>query len=313
MRKRMGRDKLLDWDDLRSFLAIARAGSLSGAARALGVRQSTMSRRLEALERANGARLFEKTPRGFVLTQTGEAILGRVEQIETEAIAVERTITGKDIRLEGVVRLTTVETLASEILPPILAGFHQRYPGIMVEVIADSRSLSLTRREADIALRFGRLPQSDLAVRKVGDLTSGVFASVDYLARAGQPNFSLGAPGHHCLLLPEEFMAMPEMAWFAGITAKATPSLRSNSRHGLLAACRAGMGLVLLERYLADPCPDLVLLTTPSLPPPREIWLAVHNDLRHTPRVRALTECLTTELRASAARLNPEQGGGFIR
>lgn len=297
---------MIDWDDLRSFLAIARGGTLSAAARTLGVRQSTMSRRLEALERTSGARLFEKTPKGFVLTQTGEAILGRVTQIEAEALAVERVITGTDIRLEGLVRLTAVETLASEILPPILAGFQRQYPGISIELIADSRSLSLTRREADIALRFARLTQSDLVVRKVAQFTSALYASTAYLDRFGVPDFTRGAPGHQILLLPDEYMAMPEMLWFGLLTAQATQALRSNDRHTLLAAARAGMGIVLLERYFADHAPELVRLSSPDTGPvAREIWLAVHTDMRHTPRVRALTEYLTAELRAQAPRLDP--------
>jgi DNA-binding transcriptional LysR family regulator len=297
---------MLDWDDLRSFLAIARAGSLSGAARALGVRQSTMGRRLDALEQRSGARLFERTPSGFHLTETGAAILGRVTQIEAEALAVERTITGRDIRLEGVVRLTAVETLAAEILPEVLAGFHRSYPGIGIELIADSRNLSLTRREADVALRFARLTQNDVAVRKLGDLAAGLYASSDYLQRAGMPDFAAGAPGHHTLLLPDEYMAMPEMRWFSDITAQATPALRCNARHALLQAARAGMGIVFLERFLADGVADLVRLPMPqTAPPPREVWLAVHNDIRHTPRVRALTDCLTTALRHLSPRLNP--------
>ena len=299
---------MLDWDDLRSFLAIARNASLSGAAREMGVRQSTMGRRLEALETRSGVRLFERTPSGFHLTDTGAAILDRVTRIEAETLAIERAITGRDIRLEGVVRLTAVETLAAEILPQVLAGFHEDYPGISVELIADSRNLSLTRREADIALRFARLTQSDVAMRKLGDLASGVYASADYLALRGVPDFAAGAPGHETLLLPEDAMAMPEMLWFSRLTARATPSLRSNSRHVLLQAARAGLGIALLERFLADPAPDLVRLPLPEPgPAEREVWLAVHNDIRHTPRVRALTDRLTTDLRQMTARLNPSR------
>src|SRR5437899_12484071 len=127
---------MLDWDDLRHFLAIARHGTLSAAARALGVRQSTMGRRLDAFEARVGAKLLQKTPRGYVLTATGEAILGNVERIENEALAVERIITGKDVRLEGTIRVTTVETLAVEVLTPIFHTFQETYPGIILELVA---------------------------------------------------------------------------------------------------------------------------------------------------------------------------------
>ncbi len=120
----------LDWDDLRTFLMIARHHTLSGAARALGVQQPTMGRRLEAMEQRAGAKLLLRTPSGFVLTEAGEAVLGNVERIELETLAVQRRIVGRDIRLEGTVRLTVVDTLASEVLTPILAAFRESHPGV---------------------------------------------------------------------------------------------------------------------------------------------------------------------------------------
>ena len=298
---------MLDWDELRSFLAIARQGTLSGAARALKVQQSTMGRRLEALETRAGARLFQKTPGGFVLTAAGEAVLAHVERMDVEALAVERAITGQDVRLEGIVRLTTVETLAVELLMPVFAAFRERYPGITLEVVTDTRSLSLTKREADVALRLARLTQNDLAVRKVGDLAYGVYASPGYLERHGTPDFGAGAPGHRAVLADEDLMGTPEMAWFSRLMTAATVAMRSNSRYAQRAAGMAGIGLVCLARYLGDACPGLARLSTDagSPPPARELWLAVHNDTRHTPRIRALTELLTTELRLRAPALAP--------
>lgn len=296
---------MLDWDDLRSFLAIAREGTLSGAARVLKVQQSTMGRRLDALETSAGARLFQKTPAGFVLTAAGEAVLARVERMEAEALAVERAITGRDIRLEGTIRLTTVESLAVEVLTPILASFRTTYPGICLEVATDTRSLSLTKREADVALRLARLTQNDLAVRKVGDLSWGVYASPSYLDRHGEPDWQEGAPDHATVLTDADLMALPEMAWFRRLTAKARPVLRSNSRYAHRAAAATGIGLACLARYLGDDCPGLIRLAVPPDPPVRELWLAVHNDTRHTPRIRALTECITVGLKQRAAMLHP--------
>ena len=129
----------MDWNDLRDFLAISRHRTLSAAADALGVQQSTMGRRLKALEARVGAKLLQRTSSGFVLTAAGEAILDNVERIETETQAVERAISGKDVRLEGVVRLAAVEDLTVQILTPILAEFHVLYPGITLELITDMR------------------------------------------------------------------------------------------------------------------------------------------------------------------------------
>ncbi len=298
---------MLDWDDLRHFLAIARHGTLSAAALALGVRQSTMGRRLEALEIRTGAKLLQKTPRGYVLTATGEAVLGNVERIENEALTVERIITGKDVRLEGTIRVTTVETLAVEVLTPIFHAFQEQYPGITVELLPDTRSLSLTRREADVALRLARLTQHDLAARKVGEFAVGLYASAAYLDRHGMPDLAQGAPGHRRIVVHEDLAFTPDMQWFEAQTAQARIVLRSNSRFAHVAAAQDGMGLVCLARYLADPR-GLVRLETAVPPPVREIWMAVHQDIRHTPRIRALTEFLMTALKQRARQLNPDLG-----
>lgn len=287
---------MLEWDDLRHFLAIARHRTLTGAAHALGVQQSTMGRRLEAIELRAGARLLEKTPSGFVLTASGEAILANVERIEAEALAIERAITGKDVKLDGTVRLTAVETLTVVMLTPIVTAFRAKYPGIVIDLVTDMRPLSLTKREADIALRLFRFTQHDLAVRKVAEFSTAIYASRSYLDRRGMPDFAAGAPGHDVLQLNEEQMASPEMTWFAGITGQAKPALRANSRYALRAAAETGMGLVCLPCYLGA-SPELIPLATPTVAPVRELWMGVHNDIRHAPRIRAVTEFIAAGLK----------------
>ena len=296
---------MLDWDDLRTFLAIARHGTLSAAARALGVHQPTMGRRLTALEQRAGARLLLKTPRGFTLTAAGEAILGNVERIEAEALAVERRISGRDVRLEGLVRVTTVESFAAEIVMPILAGLRQRHPGIEVELAAEVRNLNLTRREADVALRMARIEQADLTVRRIGVFGFGLYASADYLDARGMPAFDHLGAGHEVILTQPELMAGPEMAWVTATLPRAAPALRTNSRYVHRAAALAGMGIACLARYLGDAVP-LVLLAPPVPPPARELWLAVHTDIRHMPRIRAVTDALAAGVKARAEVLAPE-------
>jgi len=295
----------LDWDDLQYFLAIARQGSLSAAAKILRVTQSTMSRRLDALEQRMGATLLQKTPSGYVLTSVGVAVLGNVERIESEALAVERVITGRDVRLEGTIRITTVETFAVEVLSGAFAEFRLKYPGIQLELITGTRNLSLTMREADVALRLTRLTQNDLAIRRVADLSVGLYASSAYLERRGHPDFAAGGSGHDILTATDELAGTPDSIWFAGLFPKATVAFRSNSRYALRAAAEAGMGLVCLVRYLGD-TQRLVRLDPPVPPPSREVWLAVHNDIRHTPRIRALTDFLTESLTLDAPILKPE-------
>ncbi len=293
---------MLDWDDLRSFLAIARHRTLSGAARALSVQQSTMGRRLDALEERAGVVLLQKTPGGYLLTAAGEAVLGHVERIEQEAHAIERTITGRDVRLEGNVRLTTVETMAVDVLTPILTAFLARYPGITLDVVTDTRTLSLSRREADVALRLARPEGHELVARKVGEVGFGLYASPGYLEQMGMPDLQAGAPGHRMLLTLDELAGVADMGWVRNTLAQAHVALRTNSRYAHAAAAEAGVGIAGLSHYLAEGR-DLVRLATPMPTPRREVWLAVHEDTRHTPRIRALMEALTAGLKEQTHRL----------
>lgn len=295
---------MLDWDDLRHFLAIAREGSLSAAARSLGVQQSTMGRRLAALEERAGAKLLQRTQQGYVLTPAGEAILGNVERIESETLSIERVITGKDIRLEGTIRVTSVETVAVEILTPIFHAFQRAYPGIRLELVTDARLLSLTKREAEVALRLTRPTQQELAARRVTDFAVGIYAAQTYLDRFGMPDFTAGARGHHRILVLDDLVHFPDMQWFQSLTAEAETVLRSNSRFTHVAATVDGMGLACLARFLGDSRP-LVRLETPVAPPLREIWMVVHQDIRHMPRIRAFTEFLTVALKQHIRQLNP--------
>ena len=296
----------MDWNDLRDFLAISRHGTLSAAALALGVQQSTMGRRLKALEARVGAKLLQRTRSGFVLTAAGEAILEKVERIESEALGVERAISGKDARLEGVVRMTATENLTVEVLTPILAEFDALYPDITIEFIAESRQLDLATGEADIALRLSRFTQYDLSVRKAADLAFAAYASPAYIAARGVPNFDRGAPAHRLIVPQEALSATPEALWFAALTGAGNVALRSNSSYMRLAAAEAGMGIACLPRFLGDAAP--LSLLRPLRPAPcRELWLGIHRDLRLTPRFRAIVDFLAAGLRQRAAMLNPEE------
>jgi len=297
---------MLDWDDLHSFLTIARHGTLSAAARALGVTQTTMGRRLEALQGRAGVKLLNRTPGGFVLTTAGERVLANVERMEAEALAVERAVTGEDARLEGEVRITTVEALAAHLLVPALGPLAARYPAITVEIDVDTRSLSLSRREADIAVRLAAFEQHDAIVRKVGTMLFGVYASPAYLADRGATKLAEGAPGHRVITLQENLLQTPEGRWFARVTDRASVALRTNSRDGQLAAAVAGLGLACLPRYLADPVADLVRVELGEQAPLRDIWLGVHRDTRWTPRIRAVLDHLGQIFADQQPRLAPD-------
>jgi DNA-binding transcriptional LysR family regulator len=294
----------VDWEDLKTFLAIARHGNLSAGARALAVSQATMGRRLVALHARIGAKLLQRTPSGFVLTPAGERILASVERMEFEANSVERAVSGEDVRLEGLVRLTTVETFGARIVIPALSGLQASHPGIAVELITDTRSLSLARREADIAIRLAPFEQHDAVVSRIADMAFGLYAADDYLASHGDPDADAGA-GHRLINFQEDFSGLVEAAWLRRVAANATTALRANSRDVQLNACVSGLGLAALPRYLADCVAGLRLVATRIAPPVREVWLGVHKDMRATPRIRAVLETVTSGIRAQSAKLSP--------
>lgn len=294
----------MDWDDIRTFLAIARAGTLSGAARTLGLTQPTMGRRLAAMEARLGARLLQRTPDGYVLTQLGEAVLGNAERIEAEAISVERAVSGRDVALEGVVRLTTVDTLAARILTPAIAALQQQHPGIAVELVPATQSLNLSKREADIALRMARFEGHDIVSRRVGTLAVGLYAGRAYLERHGSPTAGQGE-GHAVVTVLDDQLHLPEARLLAERLPGARMALRTNSRDVHLWAAKNGIGIACLARFRADTEADLVHLFPEEPPLTRDIWLGVHRDLRHTPRIRAVIDAVTSELKRKEAILNP--------
>jgi DNA-binding transcriptional LysR family regulator len=295
---------MLDWDDLKTFLAIARVGTLSGAARTLKVSQTTMGRRLDHLHVRAGATLLERTPTGFRLTETGAAVLGDVERMEEAALALERTVSGQDCRLTGLVRVTTVDALAAHVLTPGLALLQIKHPGIVLEVITDNRSLSLARREADIAVRVGRFEAHETVVRKVGEMAFAVYATPTYLDAHGAPAWSTGATGHRIVRVQDDLLDTPDSSWFAERARNAEPVLLANSREVQVRGAAAGLGIGHLPCYLADREAGLVRLET-GAPLVRELWMGVHRDTRHAPRIIAVQDAIVEAIGCSRDLLMP--------
>lgn len=250
------------------------------------------------MEARTGARLLQRLPDGYALTPLGETVLGNAERAEAEVLAAERAITGKDVALEGVVRLTTVDTLAARIIAPTLADLQLEHPGIVVELVPDTRSLSLSRREADIALRMLRFEGHEVAARRVGSLAIGLYAS---------PAFSQSMMEGDLRLITalEDQVHLPEFKWLHETYPDALIGFRSNSREVQLHAALAGAGIAALARYRADREPGLVRLNKGRPDLVRDIWLGVHVDMRHMPRVRAVTDAVIGALRKNAATLDP--------
>lgn len=293
----------LSLDDLPLFLAIAREGSLAGAARRLGINHSTVFRRLNSLEQSLEVRLFERLPEGYVLTPAGEQLLPHAERVEEEAQAVGREVAGQDVRLSGLVRVTTTDTLANHFLAPVFRDFHRACPDISLEVVVANGFLDLGRREADIAIRPTAFPPENLVGRRLGDIHWGLYGSSDYLGSA-KPFKSLeDLRKHRCIGGNDLIGHLASSQWLRERVPEEAVVLRTNGIIAALGAALEGMGLAVLPHYMArrEPTLNCVHAIGPEVATP--LWLLLHPDLRHSARVRAFVELAVQSIGARKREL----------
>jgi molybdate transport repressor ModE-like protein len=284
----------LPWDDLRLVLAVGRAGTLTRAARDLGIDHSTAFRRLGALESLLGVRLFERARSGYAPTAAGEAVVGAAGRVEAEVLAAERLVAGEDLRPGGIVRLTTTDTMAG-LIAPALAACRHAYPAITLELVITNAMLTLTRRDADIAVRPADDVPGHLFGRRLGAIASAVYA-VD--------------PAPALWVAPDESLAhLRAAAWLARRVPDDQVALRCNSLMGLLAAARTGIGRAILPCFLGDTEPALRRLGEPLDALETGLWLLVHPDLRRAARIRAVLGSLTEALAGMRGRFAGQETG----
>ena len=297
---------MLDWDDLRFFLAVARHGTLAGAAKDLHVTQSTVSRRLASLQDGMGVRLLQRTTDGYVLTLAGQSIRAHVELVEQQTLSVERAVAGRDIRLEGLVRIASTQMLTSHLLAPAFSALHVLHSGIQIEASAESSGELLATNVVDVVVRLRRFEHPDLIVRNIGTIAFGLYACVAYLARRGEPDLSRGCAGHQLIALQDHPDMPIQAAWLAEVAGHATVVLKADSYETQYWSASTGGGLALLPRFRADTEPALRRITTPSRAPSAEIWLGVHRENRAVPRVRTVLDMIAAAVRSQAAVLDPQ-------
>jgi DNA-binding transcriptional LysR family regulator len=293
----------VDWDDLRFFLVVARLRTLSAASRELRVSQPTVGRRIAALERRLGAKLFVRRSDGFVLSNSGKHVLAHAEQMEQDALAVERRVSGRDEGLEGPVRITASEWLVTRVLSPVLRPLVAQHPRLVIELIADQQHVNLARREADLALRPRRFEHDTIVQRATAKLGFGLYAARSYLAERGTPKAGDGR-GHVLIAMTEDAGDVAR-AWLKTILPDAAPAIRTNGRDAMLALATAGVGLACLARLVADDVPSLKRIETSHAPPTPTLWMGMHRDVRSTPRVRAVASFLVARLRELQPSLCP--------
>ncbi len=291
----------LDWNLIRSFLAVAEAGSLSGAARRLSTSQPTLGRHIAELERQLGTSLFHRGRGGYMLSDQGAALLDRARQVGAQADAFVRLAQGATDTVAGTVRITASEVVAALVLPDMLARFAKIEPGIEVEIVATNQVDNLLRRDADIAIRMTQPAQLDLVARKVADLPLTACAATRYLDRRGRPQTAEDLLRHDLIGFDRGTEIIDEFARLGVLVDRHAFRLRSDNQIVVWQAIRAGNGIGFAQRSLVARSAE-VEAVLPDLPlPTLPVWLAMHRDLRGSPRVRAVSDFLFDELKRYSA------------
>jgi len=291
----------IGWELYRSFLGVLREGSLSGAARALGITQPTVGRHVAALEQALGVVLFTRSQLGLMPTELALALRSYAEAMESTAASLERAASSQGEGVRGVVRVSASEVIGVEVLPPIVARLREQHPALKVELVLTNRVQDLLRREADIAVRMVRPRQEQLVARRIGQIELGLHARKDYLSRHGTPR-SIGDLAGQSTIGYDQATAFIRSAGksLQGFSRDGF-SLRTDSDLAQLALIRCGAGIGICQVALArrDAGLQRVLAKTFSLQ--LETWVTMHEDLRNSPRCRATFDALVEGLQQYAA------------
>ncbi len=287
---------VLDWDDLRYVLAVARAGSLSGAARNLSVTHSTMLRRIDAIEAKLRVRLFERMRNGYVPTEAGDTLRRVAEQCEPLVAEAERRIVGGDTRLQGMLRVTTTPIVAHHLLPNVLAEFCAAHPDIEVEMGISLERLDLSQREADVAMRVSTEVPDYLVGRKLGDIRFRIYAWHAAPFLLGKINIGKLLPIKTLtqelpwISFERDVRERPSNRWLHANVPSSSVVIRTDHFASAVALLRTGMGITMLPEVVAHDAPELVALSRPIEELKMPLWILTQPDLRNTARVRAFMQ-----------------------
>jgi DNA-binding transcriptional LysR family regulator len=299
---------MFDWSDLRYFLAVAREGSSLAAARALRVNQSTVHRRLAELEKRLGCPLVERRPSGYRLTEYGKELQPYAERVEQAASALRRHAATFDKGMKGTVRLTCSTPMAYRLMRwELLDKFHQRYPGIKIELLMTERVMDLSNGEADVAIRGGEIRDEALVGKKIADVPWSVYASRSYVERSGRPRSPDDIKSHCIIEFIDEIAALPAARWLRSKAPQARVSGQASNVPSVLLAVKSGAGLALLPSHLAGLDQDLVRVIGPIPELDYPIYLLTHRDLRKIPRIAAFFDYCVSRLRPVLTGMQPRK------
>lgn len=275
---------MLDWDDLRYLLSLAEVGSLSGAARKLAVEHATVARRIAALEQRVGAKLVDRRGGRYTLTAAGQTVADHARRIRDEVFAIERLGLADSHGSVTEITVTMPPPIASELVVPRLPALERAKPWLRLKLLSTSQTVSLTRREADVALRLSRPEAPVLIARRVGQLDFGLFAAADYLLGRAEKDFSF-------IGLEDDFAQAAQQVWLDDLSGSRPTVFRSNDLSLQCAAVKAGMGIAALPVFLGEA--RGLTAVRPDLGVSRDIWISYHRDLKASPAITAAVEFLT--------------------
>ena len=285
-----------NWDLYRTFLAALDEGSLSGAARALGLAQPTVGRHIEALEQTLGVALFTRSQHGLAPTAAAQQLKPYAAALASTAAALLRVASSQGGEARGAVRVTASEVIGAEVLPPMLGPLREAHPGLAIELVLSNRVENLLNREADIAVRMVRPDQDALVARYIGSIPLGFFARQDYLARHGVPESLADLANYALIGFDRDLTSVRAVEALLGPVDRNLFALRTDNQLAHLAALRAGFGIGVCQVGLGKRDPSLVRVLSNQFQANLETWLVIHEDLKDTPRCRVVFDALAEGL-----------------
>jgi DNA-binding transcriptional LysR family regulator len=288
-----------DWSDLPGFLAVARSGRLTAAAARLHVDHSTLSRRIAGLERDLKAKLFDRSPTGYTLTDQGRRLLPLAEEMERLAIGAGEAVGGSASNVEGVVRIGSPEGFGSYFLAPRIAALQDRHPQLIVQLVAASAVFSLSKRDADLVISVSRPPAGRLKVAKLTDYDLALYAAPSYLESHPGIQSAADLRSHRFISYIGDLLNFPELDFLQQVAAGGATSIESSNLVAQLRATLAGAGLCVLPAFLAREEPGLVRVLPDEICLTRSLWLIVHQDLADLARVKAAVKFVREEVEAA--------------
>ncbi|MDE1149841.1 MAG: LysR family transcriptional regulator [Azospirillaceae bacterium] len=288
----------MEWDHVRVFLAVARAGQILGAAQRLGLNHATVARHLTALEASLGALLVERRPQGCTLTPAGEMLMAAAERMESDLLQAGSAISGSAGSVAGTVRIGAPDGIGTYFLARELGTLAAAHPGLTIQLVPLPRTFSLSRREADLVITLDRPEHGRLMVRKLTDYTLSLYASRDHIARHGAPASPADLAGRLFVTQVEDFAYSRALDYAAEIGRLTDRHYECGSVVAQMEAVRAGHGIGVLHDYAAAAMPDLVRVL-PDLRFTRTYWLLTHPDSHHTARITAVREHIADRVAAT--------------